>query len=91
MIALENLDAVLIIIRKAESGGTAEAVLMESYGLSKRQAHGILDMKLQRLTGMEQDKIRSEHEDVGKAIADYQDILAKDERVIEIIRIVRIP
>ena len=86
MIALENLDAVLIIIRKAESGGTAEAVLMESYGLSKRQAHGILDMKLQRLTGMEQDKIRSEHEDVGKAIADYQDILAKDERVIEIIR-----
>ena len=86
MIALENLDSVLEIIRKAESGITAEAVLMESYGLSKRQAHGILDMKLQRLTGMEQEKIRSEHEEVGKAIADYQDILAKDERVIEIIR-----
>ncbi len=86
MIALENLDSVLEIIRKAESGITAEAVLMESYGLSKRQAHGILDMKLQRLTGMEREKIRSEHEEVGKAIADYQDILAKDERVIEIIR-----
>jgi len=86
MIALENLDSVLEIIRKAESGITAEAVLMESYGLSKRQAHGILDMKLQRLTGMEQEKIRSEHEEVGKAISDYQDILAKDERVIEIIR-----
>ena len=53
MIALENLDAVLEIIRKAESGVAAEAVLMEDYGLSKRQAHGILDMKLQRLTGME--------------------------------------
>ena len=59
---------------------------MESYGLSKRQAHGILDMKLQRLTGMEQDKIRIEHEDVGKAIEDYKDILKKDERVIDIIR-----
>ena len=86
MIALENLDAVLNIIRKAENGGVAEDVLMESYGLSKRQAHGILDMKLQRLTGMEQDKIRTEHEDVGKAIEDYKDILEKDERVIEIIR-----
>ena len=86
MIALENLDAVLNIIRKAESGGVAEDVLMESYGLSKRQAHGILDMKLQRLTGMEQDKIRTEHEDVGKAIEDYKDILEKDKRVIEIIR-----
>jgi len=86
MIALENLDAVLNIIRKAESGGVAEDVLMESYGLSKRQAHGILDMKLQRLTGMEQDKIRTEHEDVGKAIEDYKDILEKDERIIEIIR-----
>ena len=86
MIALENLDAVLNIIRKAESGGVAEDVLMESYALSKRQAHGILDMKLQRLTGMEQDKIRTEHEDVGKAIEDYKDILKKDERVIEIIR-----
>ncbi|MBT5176315.1 MAG: DNA topoisomerase 4 subunit A, partial [Candidatus Marinimicrobia bacterium] len=86
MIALENLDAVLEIIRKAESGVAAEAVLMEDYGLSKRQAHGILDMKLQRLTGMEQDKIRAEHEEVGKAIADYKDILDKDERVIDIIR-----
>ncbi|MDC0154641.1 DNA gyrase subunit A, partial [bacterium] len=86
MIALENLDAVLNIIREAESGGVAENVLMESYGLSKRQAHGILDMKLQRLTGMEQDKIRTEHEDVGKAIEDYKDILEKDERIIEIIR-----
>ena len=85
MIALENLDAVLNIIRKAESGGVAEDVLMESYGLSKRQAHGILDMKLQRLTGMEQDKIRIEHEDVGKAIEDYKDILEGDERRTEII------
>ena len=86
MIALQNLDDVLEIIRKAESGATAEAALVDRYALSKRQAHGILDMKLQRLTGMEQDKIRSDHEEVGKAIADYKDILEKDERVINIIR-----
>ena len=86
MIALENLDAVLDYIKKAESGSVAEGILMENYGLSKRQAHGILDMKLQRLTGMEQEKIRSEHEEVGNAIADYKDILDKDERVIDIIR-----
>ena len=86
MIALQNLDDVLEIIRKAESGATAEAALVERYNLSKRQAHGILDMKLQRLTGMEQDKIRSDHEELGKAIADYKDILEKDERVIKIIR-----
>ena len=86
MIALQNLDDVLEIIRKAESGATAEAALVERYNLSKRQAHGILDMKLQRLTGMEQDKIRSDHEELGKAIADYKDILGKEERVIKIIR-----
>ena len=86
MIALQNLDDVLEIIRKAESGATAEAALVDRYALSKRQAHGILDMKLQRLTGMEQDKIRSDHEEVGKAIADYKDILEKDERVIKFVR-----
>ena len=86
MIALQNLDDVLEIIRKAESGATAEAALVKRYNLSKRQAHGILDMKLQRLTGMEQDKIRSDHEELGKAIADYKDILEKEERVIKIIR-----
>ena len=85
MIALQNLDDVLEIIRKAESGVTAEAALVERYALSKRQAHGILDMKLQRLTGMEQDKIRSDHDELGKAIADYKDILEKEERVIKII------
>ena len=86
MIALQNLDDVLEIIRKAESGTTAESALIERYALSKKQAHGILEMKLQRLTGMEQDKIRSDHEEVGKAIADFKDILEKDERVIKIIR-----
>jgi len=86
MIALKNLDDVLEIIRKSESGEVAEGVLMGNYDLSKRQAHGILEMRLQRLTGMEQDKIRLEHENVGKAILDYKDILSRDERVIDIIK-----
>jgi len=86
MIALKNLDNVLAVIRKAQSGDLAEGVLMKDYNLSKRQAHGILEMKLQRLTSMEQDKIKTEHENVGKAILDYKDILSKDERVIEIIK-----
>ena len=86
MIALKNLDNVLAIIRRAQSGDLAEGVLMKNYNLSKRQAHGILEMKLQRLTSMEQDKIKAEHENVGKAILDYKDILSKDERVIEIIK-----
>ena len=86
MIALANLDDVLEIIRAAENGPAAESVLTERYGLSSRQGKAILDMRLQRLTGLEQEKIRDEHKTVGEAIADFQDILATPERVISIIR-----
>ena len=86
MIALANLDDVLEIIRAAENGPAAESVLTERYGLSSRQGKAILDMRLQRLTGLEQEKIRDEHKTVGEAIADLQDILATPERVISIIR-----
>ncbi len=86
MIALANLDDVLEIIRAAENGPAAESVLTERYGLSSRQGKAILDMRLQRLTGLEQEKIRDEHKTVGEAIADFKDILATPERVISIIR-----
>ena len=86
MIALTNLDDVLEIIRAAENGPAAESVLTERYGLSSKQGKAILDMRLQRLTGLEQEKIRDEHKTVGEAIADFQDILATPERVISIIR-----
>jgi DNA gyrase subunit A len=86
MIALANLDAVLEDIRQASNGGAAQETLMQKYELSQKQAQAILDMRLQRLTGMEQDKIRAEHADVSKAITDYEDILSKESRVLEIIR-----
>ena len=86
MTALANLDDVLEIIRAAESGAVAENVLKERFGLTSKQGKAILDMRLQRLTGLEQEKIRDEHKTVGEAIADYMDILATPERVISIIR-----
>ncbi|MEC8283931.1 MAG: DNA gyrase subunit A, partial [SAR324 cluster bacterium] len=86
MTALENLDEVIEAIRKAENGPAAQAVLMSDYTLSQRQSQAILEMRLQRLTGMEQEKIRDEHEQVTLKIADLEDILQREERVIEIIQ-----
>ncbi len=86
MTALENLDEVIEAIRKAENGPAAQAVLMADYALSQRQSQAILEMRLQRLTGMEREKIRDEHEQVTLKIADLEDILQREERVIEIIQ-----
>ncbi|MGA0889136.1 MAG: DNA topoisomerase (ATP-hydrolyzing), partial [bacterium] len=86
MTALENLDEVIEAIRKAENGQAAQAVLMADYSLSQRQSQAILEMRLQRLTGMEREKIRDEHEQVTLKIADLEDILQREERVIEIIQ-----
>ncbi|MFZ8920569.1 MAG: DNA topoisomerase (ATP-hydrolyzing), partial [bacterium] len=86
MTALENLDEVIEAIRKAENGPAAQAVLMADYSLSQRQSQAILEMRLQRLTGMEREKIRDEHEQVTLKIADLEDILQREERVIEIIQ-----
>ena len=58
---------------------------MEDYGLSDRQAQAILDMRMVRLTGLERDKIEAEYQDLQAKIADYKDILAKPERIDEII------
>jgi DNA gyrase subunit A len=86
MTALENLDEVIEAIRKAENGPAAQAVLMADYALSQRQSQAILEMRLQRLTGMEREKIRDEHDQVTLKIADLEDILQREERVIEIIQ-----
>jgi DNA gyrase subunit A len=81
-IAIENLDAVIALIRAAADPGTARTGLMSQFGLSEAQAQAILDMRLQRLTNMERDKIIEEHTEVLKQIARYQEILA-DEREVE--------
>jgi DNA gyrase subunit A len=81
-IAIEHLDAVIALIRAATDPATARAGLMSQFGLSELQAQAILDMRLQRLTNMEREKILEEHADVLKSIARYQEILS-DEREVE--------
>ena len=85
VIALDNLDAVIALIRGAADPPTARAGLMEEYGLSEAQAQAILDMRLQRLTGLERDKILEEHQEILRTIARLQAVLDSDELVSKII------
>jgi DNA gyrase subunit A len=85
LIALAHLDAIINLIRQAPDAPTAKGELITNYGLSEVQADAILQMQLRRLTALEADKIRTEHEDLQTQIADLQDILARRERVLEII------
>ena len=85
LIALLNLDAIIELIRNAADTPTARQELMDSYGLSDAQADAILQMQLRRLTALEAEKIRQEHDELQKQIADLQDILARRERILEII------
>ncbi|HEM4386946.1 TPA: DNA gyrase subunit A [Streptococcus suis] len=86
LIALDHIDEVIRIIRNSETDAIAQAELMEKFDLSERQSQAILDMRLRRLTGLERDKIQSEYDDLVALIADLADILAKPERVVQIIR-----
>ncbi|VOK74479.1 DNA gyrase subunit A [Streptococcus pneumoniae] len=74
------------IIRASETDAEAQAELMSKFKLSERQSQAILDMRLRRLTGLERDKIQSEYDDLLALIADLADILAKPERVSQIIK-----
>ena len=85
LIALENLDAVIALIRHAADAATAKQELIDSYALSAAQADAILQMQLRRLTALEADKIQHEHEALQEKIRDLQDILARRERVLAII------
>ncbi|MBF9683685.1 DNA gyrase subunit A [Streptococcus pseudopneumoniae] len=86
LIALDHIDEVIRIIRASETDGEAQAELMSKFKLSERQSQAILDMRLRRLTGLERDKIQSEYDDLLALIADLADILAKPERVSQIIK-----
>lgn len=85
LIALDHLDAIIALIRAAADTASARQQLMERFSLSDLQADAILQMQLRRLTALEADKIRLEHEDLLARIADYKDILARRERVLELI------
>ncbi len=85
LIALANLDEMIALIRHAADTPTAKQELMERYGLSELQADAILQMQLRRLTALEAEKIRQEHEALQAEITDLRDILARRERVLDII------
>ncbi|WNC30464.1 DNA gyrase subunit A [Thermosynechococcus sp. PKX82] len=85
LVALANLDAVIQLIRSASDTTLARQQLMQTYALSEAQADAILQMQLRRLTALEAEKIEREHADLQRQIADYRDILANRQRVLEII------
>ena len=85
-ISLDHIDEIIAIIRGSQSDDEAKATLIERFEFSDRQAQAILDMRLRRLTGLERDKIENEYQELLKFIADLEDILARPERVIEIIK-----
>jgi DNA gyrase subunit A len=85
-IAQDNLDEVVSIIRSSANRDTARETLMERFGLSDLQANAILDMRLVQLTGLEREKLEDEYRELLDLIADLEDILARPERVLEIIK-----
>jgi len=80
-VALDNLDAVITLIRSAKDPEAAKAGLMQRFSLSEIQSKAILDMRLQRLTGLERDKILAEYREVLQRIAELTDILGSESRV----------
>ncbi len=85
LIALDNIDAIIGLIRGAADTASAKDELIQGFGLSSTQADAILQMQLRRLTALEAEKIQAEHEDLQTQIADLNDILARKERIEEII------
>ena len=86
IIASDNIDEVIKIIRAASNPDDARAALMERFKLSDAQSKAIVEMRLRQLTGLEQDKLRAEYDEVIKTIADLKDILARRERRMQIIK-----
>ncbi|MDR0854817.1 MAG: DNA topoisomerase 4 subunit A, partial [Christensenellaceae bacterium] len=86
VIALDNLDEVIRIIKTSKDTPDARERLMQTFGLSEKQSNAILDMRLARLTSLEATKIRAELRELEIAIADWRDILAKPERVYVIVK-----
>jgi DNA gyrase subunit A len=84
-IALDNIDAVIALIRQARDPGTAKEQLVQRFALSEIQAQAILDMRLQRLTGLERDKIIEERDETLKKIARFKEILADEREIFKII------
>ena len=85
-IALDNLDDVVALIRASKSPAEAKAQLIKKFSLSEKQAQAILDMRLQRLTGLEREKIQKDYKNILKDIARFKEILASERLVLNIIK-----
>ncbi|WP_278287562.1 DNA gyrase subunit A [Christensenella timonensis] len=86
IIALDNIDEIVNLIKKSPDAATARAALSERFGLSEVQAQAILDMRLQRLTGLERDKIEAEYKDILSKIEHFNAILSTPQMVLDIIK-----
>ncbi len=85
IVALNDIDRAITLIKESTSAEKARVALMSQYTLSEIQAQAILDMKLQKLTSLEQNKIREEHDGLLQLIKEYKDILATPQRILTII------
>ena len=86
IIASDNIDEVIAIIRGSSNADEAREKLMERFSLTEVQSRAIVEMRLRQLTGLEQDKLRSEYEEILKTIEDLKDILARKERRMQVIK-----
>jgi DNA gyrase subunit A len=85
-VALDNLDEVVALIRASKSPSEAKSQLIKKFSLSEKQAQAILDMRLQRLTGLEREKIQQDYKNTLKDIARFKEILASERLVLNIIK-----
>lgn len=84
--AIDNIDSVINVIRSSEDPDQAKAVLMERFAFSEIQAKAILEMRLQRLTGLERERVEEELQEIRELITDLEGILSSDHRLLEIIK-----
>lgn len=86
MIALDNIDAIIALIRASQTDEEAKNGLMEKFNLSEKQSQAILDMRLRRLTGLERDKIQAEYDELMNRIRELKEILESEDKLLELIR-----
>ena len=87
LIALGSLDEVIELIKKSKTADEARIGLMSRFGLDVEQANAILEMQLRRLTGLEQDKIKAEYDDLKKKIREYEELLADRQKVLDVVKV----
>lgn len=86
IIALGSIDEVIELIKKSKTTDDARTGLMSRFGLDVDQSNAILEMQLRRLTGLEQDKVKAEYDELVKKIAEYEEILASRQKILDIIK-----